>query len=182
MVKTKSKATVMVADGAGGMVQVEDRRFKADDWPIRFEVPKEQADIWLRYFYAECEKRGWSSGGIGQLEARENSGSITVNAGDTPKPQLGVVWERKRGGPIKVCARSEIAVTEAEELFKQVNERCRLGATERFYRRGQLQYEGLAWRGELWLDDTLRLTPPTRQDERALNGPRVILVDALVDC
>ena len=28
MAKAKSKATIMVADGAGGMTQVEDRRFR----------------------------------------------------------------------------------------------------------------------------------------------------------
>ena len=106
MAKAKPKAKIMVADGAGGMVQVQDRRFEAGDWPIRFDVPKEQADTWLRYFNAECERRGWSSSSIGQLEARENSGSITVNTGGAGKPQLAVVWERKRGGPIKVRARS----------------------------------------------------------------------------
>ena len=187
MAKAKSKATIMVADRADGMVQVQDRRFEAGDWPIRFEVSKEQADTWLRYFYAECERRGWSSSGIEQLEARENSGSITVNTGGAGKPQLAVVWERKRGGPIKVRARSagepEFPLTQAQELFEQVNERCRSGATERFYRRGLLHYEeGLAWRGELWLDDSLRLGPPTQQYEMALLGPRIILVDALVDC
>ena len=186
MAKAKPKAKMMVADGAGGMVQVQDRRFEAGDWPIRFEVSKEQADTWLRYFYAECERREWSSSGIGQLEARENSGSITVNPGGAGKPQLAVVWERKRAGPIKVRARStgvpEFPLTQLQKLFEQVNERCRSGATERFYRRGQLHYEGLAWSGELWLDDTLRLGPPTQQYEMALLGPRVILVDALVDC
>ena len=171
MAKAKPKAAIMVADGAGGMVQVQDRRFEMGDWPIRFEVPKEQADTWLRYLYAECERRRWSSGGIGQLEARENSGSITVNIGGAAKPQLAVVWERKRGGPIKVRARSagvpEFPLVEAEEFFSQVNDRCRSGVTEPVYRRGQLQFDGLAWRGEFWLDDTVRLGPPTEQYEAA---------------
>jgi hypothetical protein len=100
-------------------------------------------------------------------------------------PQLDVVWERKRDGPIKVRARSaltsEFPLRDAQELFDQANERCRLGSTERFYRRGLFHYEGLAWRGELWLDDTLRLGPPSQQYESALVGPRVIIVDALVD-
>src|SRR5947209_2900911 len=107
MAKAKSKATAMVADGAGGLMQVPDRRFEPPgDWLIRFEVPREHADIWLKYLYAECHRRRWSSGGIGQMEARENSGSITVNTGGPDQPQLAVVWELKRGGPIKVRARS----------------------------------------------------------------------------
>jgi hypothetical protein len=187
MAKAKPKSTFMIADGAGGMARVEDRRFEPPGiWPIRFEVPKEQADPWLRYFQAECGRRRWSSGGMVQMEAVENSGSITVRTGDAGQPQLAVVWERKRGGPLKVRARSagaaEFPLAQAQELFEQVNEKCRAGATERFYRRGHLHYRRLAWRGELWLDDTVRLGPPALQDETAESGPRVILVDALVDC
>jgi hypothetical protein len=187
MAKAKSKSTILIADGSGGMHQVQDRRFDATtDWPVRFEVPSEQADTWRRYFSAECERRGWSSGGIGQVEARENSGSMTVNAGDKDKPQLAVVWERKRDGPMTVRARSagepELPLAEVQALFDQVNEKCRSGAKKRLYTRGVLEYDGLPWRGEFWLDDTLRLGPPSRQDETALLGPRVILVDALVDC
>ena len=126
MVRAKSKATIKVPDGTGGMVQVQDRRFEAGEWPIRFEVSKEQADDWLWYLRAECGRHGWSSSGIGQLEARENSGSITVNTGGSGKPQLAVVWERKREGPMKVRARSagvpEFPITQMEELLEQVNE------------------------------------------------------------
>jgi hypothetical protein len=183
MSKTKPKATILIADGAGGMARVQDRRFEAGDWPIRIDVPKEQADSWLRYFYAQIEKQGWSSSGIGQYEARENSGSITVKAGGS---ELAVVWERKLNGPLQVRARSagapEFPLNEAQELFNRVNENCRSGATERIYRRYQLEYEGLPWRGEFWLDDTLRLGPPSRQNETALLGPRVVIVEALVEC
>src|SRR5439155_23855323 len=135
---------------------------------------------------AECERRGWNSSGIGQIEARENSGSITVNAGDRDKPQLAVVWERKSDRPMQVRARSArepgLPFAEVQALFDQINEQCRSGAKQCLYRRGMLEYDGLPWRGEFWLDDTLRLGPPSRQDETALYGPRVILVDALVDC
>jgi hypothetical protein len=34
----------------------------------------------------------------------------------------------------------------------------------------------------LWLDNTLRLAPPSRQDDAALFGPRIVLVDSLVAC
>jgi hypothetical protein len=185
MARAKSKAIIMTADGAGGMAQVQDRRFEQGDWPIRFEVPVEQADTWLQYISAECQKRGWSTCGIAQLEAKENSGSITVNTSGTGQPQLAVVWERKRGGPIKVRARSagtpQFPLDQANELFQQVNERSGAGATEQFHRGWQLCYNGLPWRGELWLDDTLRLGPPSQQDERALIGPRIILVNALIN-
>jgi hypothetical protein len=186
MAKAKSKATIMVADGTEGMVKMQDRRFERGAWPIRFAVPKEQADTWLKYFFAECQRHGWSSSGMGQMEAIENSGSITVKVGGTDKPQFCVVWERKRGGPINVRSRStgvqELPLVEARELFDQVNERCRSGDKDRVYRRGQLEYDGLPWCGEFWLDDTLRLGPPSRQYERALLGPRVIIVDAVVSC
>jgi hypothetical protein len=186
MAKAKSKATFMVADGAGGMVNVQDRRFEAGDWPIRFEIKGEDADRWLRYFNAECRQRQWSSSSLGQHEPSENSGTTTVSTGSADGPSLTVIWERKRGKALRVRARSggvpEFALAEAQELFERVNERCRSGAMEHIYRRGQLEYDGLPWCGELWLDETLRLAPPSRQDETALFGPRVILVDSLVPC
>jgi len=80
MAKSNSKATIMVGDGRGGMVQVQDRRFEAArDWPIQFEVPAGQSETWLEYFSAECARRGWSCNGMRQIEARENSGSVNVN-------------------------------------------------------------------------------------------------------
>src|SRR5262249_52586407 len=96
MAKAKPKSTIMVAGEEGGLVQVQDRRFEHDNWPIRFEVPVEQADTWLQYFTVECAKRGWSSGGMGQLDAAENSGTLVVNPGSSSKPLITVVWERKR--------------------------------------------------------------------------------------
>jgi hypothetical protein len=127
---------------------VQDLRFEpAKHWPLRFELPSEQAETWLRYFYAECESRGWSSSSMGQIEARENSGSISVNAGTPDKPQLAVVWERRRTGAMRVRAQSvgeaELPIVETQALFDKVNEQCRLGTTERIYGRGMLEYDGL---------------------------------------
>jgi hypothetical protein len=113
---------------------------------------------------------------------RENSGSITVNT-ELGNPQLAVVWERRRNGPIAVRARSlgSLPLPETRDFFDQIMERCRSGATDRVYRRGSLQYWGLAWRGELWLDDTVRLGPPSRHDERSVTGPRIVHADAMLD-
>jgi hypothetical protein len=185
MAKAKSKAIVMAADETGGMTQVQDRRFENPrEWPS-FEVPKEQADTWLHYLSTQCQRRGWGCNSFGQVDRKENSGSITISTGGPDQPQLAIVWERKRGGPIKVRYRSagttEFLLTDAQELFRKVNELCRTNTKERVYCHGQLVYEGLAWRGELWLDDLLRLSPPARQDETYLLAPRVILIDAQVD-
>src|SRR5216684_335210 len=68
-----------------------------------------------------------------------------------------------------------------DRRFRHVNERSASRVTQQFHRGWQLCYDGLPWRGELWLDDTLRLGPPSLQDETALLGPRVIIVDAFVD-
>jgi hypothetical protein len=185
MARAKSKAIIMTPDGVGGMAQVQDRRFENGDWPIHFDVPKDQADTWLQYLLAECRRRGWSSGGITQLEARENSGSLTINTGGPEQPQLAVVWERKRDRQIKVCARSagtsEFPLDQANEFFREINERSGMRATEQFHRFWHLCYDGLPWRGELWLDDTLSLGPPSQQDESAPFGPRIILVNELIN-
>jgi hypothetical protein len=99
MAKTKSRAILSVADGAGGMMEVKDRRFENGDWPIKFEVPveQEQADCWPRYLRAGCHRRGWASSALGQLERAANSGTITITANG--KPQLDIVWERKLRPP-----------------------------------------------------------------------------------
>ena len=184
MAKAKSSATILVASSSGRMVQLQDERFVLGNWPIQFEISKEQADTWLRYFNAECQQRGWSHGSIAQLEARENSGSVTVNT-DTGAPGFALVWDRPLDGPMNARVRplegSVFTLTHVQEFIARVDERVRVRATEQFYRRGQLQYDGLAWRGELWLDETIRLGPPSLQYDNALLGPRIIIVDALVD-
>lgn len=81
MVKKKAKAIVTVPDGSGGMMPLQDQRFEGGEWPIHFEVPVVEADTWFNYFRDALAKRGWHGGSIGQLGAKENSGSITVNAG-----------------------------------------------------------------------------------------------------
>src|SRR5215211_5997147 len=184
MSKTKSRAVIKVADGAGGMVTVQDRRFEADNWPIQFEVPNDQkqADNWLRHLSAESQRRGWSVIGLGQIERAENSGSLTITAG--PNTMLAVVWERRPGRSLGVRVRPEtLSLTATRRFVNRVTDRCRAGETEQIYWRGTLQYVGRPWTGELWLDDSLRLGPPSRDDEPGLrNGARRIQVDALLDC
>ena len=169
-------------------MKVEDRRFESAPWPINFEVPKEggQADDWLRYMSAECNRRGWSAGGIGQIERQENSSSLTINAGPG-QAQFAIRWERRRNGPLKVSARSVGAPqfpTPDARTFSQMRSRKRVACARRrgSYRRGTLYYDGLAWRGELWLDNDHRLGAPSQQDETALSGPRVVHLDVMLDC
>jgi hypothetical protein len=187
MAKSKSKAIFSVADGAGGMMEMKDRRFEKGDWPIKFDIPveQEQADRWPRYLSAGCHRRGWSRSGLGQIERAENSGTITITANG--RPQLEIVWERKRERPMKVRARlasgSHLSLAEAGLFFEKVNESCGSAVTEPIYVRGTLQYDGgLPWRGELWLDDKTRLGPPSLQDETAINSPRHVHVDATLEC
>ena len=172
----------MVADGAGGLLEVVDRRFDRREWPISFQVPAAEAENWFRHLEFECERRGWSSAGMSQLQSRENSGSLMLL--DAGVEKLSVVWDRARGEALNVRARpaADMDLSDAQECFRRTNERSSAGATERQYRWGILEYEGRAWRGELWLDDDLRLGPPSNQYEGASGGPRVVVVDAVFDC
>lgn len=183
--KKKSKAMVLAADGTGGLAQVVDHRFDAAEWPIQFKIETPHADTWLRYLRAECRKRNWGCSSLGQMEAKENSGSITVTTGPPGQAQLDIVWERKRDRPLYVRARKSgdplFLVQDAQAFLDQITEACRAGHKGRVRVRGQLVYEGAPWRGELWLTNSLRLGPPSKQDETALWGQRVILVDSNVD-
>src|SRR5215469_4733892 len=91
--KPSAQRHLMVADGAGGMTKLEDRRFEKGDWPISFEIPVagEPAERWSRYLKWGCHKRGWSRASRGQLVRQENSGIITITGGGAPK--LEIVWE-----------------------------------------------------------------------------------------
>jgi hypothetical protein len=186
MVKRKSRMEIRVADGAGGMMKVEDRRFEKGEWPISFEVSvtNEQADRWSRYLNWSCHRRGWTASKFGQVERAENSGTIAITANG--KSQIDVVWEQKREGPLAVRARrvssADISPSDAEQFFTEVNDICRMAATVPLYVRGTLQYEGRAWRGEVWLDDRTRLAAPSLQDETATYGPRIVHIDAILDC
>lgn len=185
MKRTKSKAVLMASNSAGGTTQIHDQRFEKAEWPIRLVIAEQkQADTWFKYLSSECTARGWSSGVMAQLDAKENSGSSTVSRGaGAEESQLLIIWERERNGPLSLRARTigDFPLPLAQELIDLVTDRCRAGAKERFYLRAQLHYEGLPWKGELWLSDTLRLGPPVKQDETALIGPRVLMVDARVD-
>lgn len=183
MVKRKSRAEIRVPDGAGGMVKLTDRRFEPGDWPVQFEILDQHAGTWMRYLAAACEKRGWGLSSLGQHERREESGTLTV----TPQPRmapLSIVWDRKRGGAMVVRARCEassgVPVSELRALLEDVSARCVSQHTERFFRWGCLEFWGLPWLGELWLDDKLQLGPPSTQDQSALYGPRAIIVSAMV--
>ena len=185
MAKTKLKALIKVPDGRGGMVEVQDHRFeKTKDRPIQMRVHAEQADTWLEYLCAEFDTRSWSSAGITQLEARENSGTINVNLGATDKPELSIVWERRQGGELHISARSgglrPLSDVEAKQLFDAVTARCQSGFLVQAHRCFHLEFGGLPWRGEYWLDDTLRLGPPSHQYTGAMYGPRAVMVDAVV--
>ncbi len=183
--RKKKSAMVLLAGTHGGMREIVDHRFDKDEWPISVTVAANQhADLWFAYLSSEAQARGWSSGGTKQLDAEENSGSYSVHTtAGAEYSELAIVWERKRKGPLLLRARviGSLPLSEAQELIDLATTKCRTGTTQPFYLRGQLEYEGLPWRGELWLDGTLRLGAPSRQDETVLISPRVVLVDVVVN-
>jgi hypothetical protein len=183
--KQKSSATVSVADGAGGLRLVVDHRFDADGWPISVSIRAADAEKWMAYLDAELTARGWSSSGIGQIDVQENSGSLTVQLGlGQASSAIDVVWEKTRGGDLNIRARPggdpTASLELVHELFAKVADRLRTGLTDLEHRRTWLVYDGLAWNGEIWLTDALRLGPPSRFPD-SLFGPQVVIVDAIVE-
>ena len=185
MAKQKASAKIQVADGAGGMRPVIDHRFETGPWPIEFVIPTKDANTWIAHLKTEMQERGWSSSGISQIDADENSGTLSVHAANGPSPPtLHIVWEKPRGADLCVRARPSgspiMSVDLAQEFIDAVNERMRKRIIERAHRWDILTYQGLPWRGELWLGDDIRLGPPSRFPD-ALLGPQVVIVDAMVD-
>ena len=92
MAKAKPKSALLA--GAGGMVKDEHRRFDRGDWSISFVVPVGQAENW--FCHMEFELSGdWSSGGMSQLEPRENSGSLMFRGGGADKISISGIAPRR---------------------------------------------------------------------------------------
>src|SRR5215212_1755027 len=185
MPKKKSGAQIHVADGAGGMRQVADLRFEAGEWPIELVVPANDAESWMAHLDAEAEERGWYPSSFSQLEATENSGTLSVHTANGPAPAtLDIVWERPRSKDLRLRARPSgdptLPLDVARDFINSVSERVRARKTLRAHRRAFLTYNGLPWRGELWLDADHRLGPPSRHPDTLL-GPQIAIVDAMIE-
>jgi hypothetical protein len=186
MPKQKPSAKIQVADGAGGMRPIADLRFEAGKWPIELVVPAKDAETWMEHLSAEIEERGWSSSGLSQLDGVENSGTLVVHtaSGQSP-PTLEIVWEKPRGAALRLRARPSgtpvLSLEVARDFINATSARQRAGKTLRAHRWELLTYDGLPWRGELWLESELRLGPPSKHPTDALLGPQVLIVDAMVE-
>lgn len=185
MPKQKSGAQIHVADGAGGMRQVSDLRFEVGEWPIALVVPAKDAETWMAHLRAETEERDWSLSSLSQLDAAENSGTLSIHTASGLSPTtLDIVWERPRGQELRLRARPSgdpvLSLDVAHAFINAVNVRVRTGKTLRAHRQALLTYDGLPWRGELWLDDNLRLGPPSKHPDSLL-GPQIVIVDAMME-
>lgn len=183
--KTKSGATLIARNAAGGMTQVEDHRFSDGPWSFAATIPTAQAEEWMLHIGAEMHSRNWSAAGMGQLDAGANSGSQTISlSGEHSGCTIELTWDRERGGQLDVRARpSGNPVTPPEimrDFFQVVDVRLRNQQRDRAHRRWWFVYEGIPWKGELWLSDSLRLGPPSRFPE-SLIGRQVVIVDAVIE-
>ena len=185
MPKQKPSAQILVADGVGGMRQVVDLRFEAGAWPIEIVVPAKDAETWMAHLNAETEERGWNSSSFSQLDATENSGTLSVHTANGPSPgSLEIVWERPRGKELRLRVRPSgepvLPLDVAHAFIDAVSARVRTGKTLRAHRQALLTYDGLPWRGELWLDADHRLGPPSKHPD-TLFGPQIVIVDAMIE-
>lgn len=185
MPKQKSSAQFHVADGAGGMRQVADLRFETGEWPIELVVSAKHAETWMAHLDAEMEERGWNASSFSQLDAAENSGTLSVHTANGPSPAtLDIVWERPRGRELRLRARPSgdpaLSLDVAHDFINAVGARARTGKVLRAHRQALLTYDGLPWRGELWLDDNHRLGPPSKHPDTLL-GPQILIVDAMLE-
>jgi len=186
MPKQKPSAQIQVADGASGMRPVTDLRFEAGDWPIELVIPAKDAETWMAHLRAEMEERGWSASGLSQLDGAENSGTLSVHTASGPSPPgLDIVWEKPRGAPLRLRARPSgtpvLSLEIARDFIDATSARQQTRKTLRVHRWELLIYDGLPWRGELWLESELRLGPPSKHPTDALLGPQVLIVDAMVE-
>jgi hypothetical protein len=152
-------------------------------WRLDFAIPLERVERWRIFFANECRKRDWRASGGGEVTADINKGIETI---DRPGGgRLTLEWSWAKGGPLLGHAtptgEMEFPKEEAQHFLAELDRRTRHEVPTRVWIRGPLGYEGLAWRGELWLNDSLRLGPPAKHDEWSPIGPRIVMVDTYVE-
>lgn len=148
MPEAKFTAQAVSVDGSQVAVPVFDYRAEKGPWPIRFQVPKERAGRWFQFLEAECHARGWVYAATAEMTSAETSGSITVRAGAVvPCPELVAVWRRRRDGRMLVRVRPGgapvLPLDDARQFVQSVDKRSGSNSLQKFYRRGQLHYDGL---------------------------------------
>lgn len=162
-----------------------DLRFDYGEWPITLVVSAKDAETWMAHLNAEIEERGWNSSSFSQLDSAENSGTLSVHTTNGPSPPtLDIVWERPRGKELRLRARPSgdpvLSLDVAQDFLDATGRRVRTGKVLSAHRQTLLTYDGLPWRGELWLDDNHRLGPPSKHPDTLL-GPQIVIVDAIVE-
>ncbi len=185
MSKQKSGTQIHVADGTGGMRQLSDLRFDAEEWPIALVIPPQHAETWMAHLSAEIEERGWNSSSLSQLDAVENSGTLSVHTANGPSPPtLDFAWERLRGKEMKLRARPSgspvLPLDIAHDFIDAIGIRLRTRKVLCLHQNAVLTYDSLPWRGELWLDKNHRLGPPSKHPDSLL-GPQVVILDAMIE-
>ncbi len=149
--KRKADAAVYVADGAGGLRAVQDLRFEEDEWPISFIASSDEAEAWMAQLDAEVDDRGWASSSFSQLDAAENSGTISVYTTAGPSSSMvEIVWERLRDATLHIRARpggdASLSLDEARAFIEAVRERQLSGKTAR----SSTDDPGLLWASMAW--------------------------------
>ena len=183
--KRKSAAVLQAADGVGGLRAIEDHRFSDNPWQLSTVVPAAEADLFMAHLEAETRTRGWTASSLGQLNAEDNSGSMTVYVGaGQPTSAIEIAWDKPRRRPLHLRARPggdpPAPNLLVEEFFATVAARHKERRLDRAHRRFWFVYEGLQWSGELWLGDSVRLGPPSKHPESLL-GRQALIVDAMVE-
>jgi hypothetical protein len=159
-----------------------DHRLSGDSWPVERALADAEAASWMAHMRAEAEERNWPSHGLGQLHPEENSGSLTFCMGQgVDAPTIEVSWEKPRRGRLLVRARAATPPhsSDAQAFIEAVDGRHRERRLHREHRRGVITYQGIPWKGELWLTPDIRFGPPSRQPP-VLMGRQAFLVDAMV--
>jgi hypothetical protein len=176
-----SGVDIYLADGSGELTKVIDRRQDEASWAEEVVIAPERADEWKAHVIAECEERDWSWAESSELSAGGNSGSLTIRlVPGSNAPCIVVTWERQRGAALVGRAWEDGEPRPprgtASSFLEDIDARIASRKTTTDRRRVLLAYHGLPWRGELVLQEGLRLGPASKFGD-TLIGPQIIVVD-----
>ena len=185
MSKQEPELGLVFMEGLLGRRSIDAQDSDDSPWLVEQTIPSADATAWMEHLHAETESRLWSASGKTRIESSSNDGSHSVHThfGQDART-LHIEWKRPRNGDLHVKARPDkkfgIPAETAKEFMDAVFERYRSNATSVDHRYDMLTYDGLAWRGELWLGDEIRLGPPSRFPPTHI-GPQIVVVDSMVE-
>jgi hypothetical protein len=155
------------------------------------EVPSDEAEVWFGALEHLTENLNLHFSQISRNTASGNAGVFEISR-TSALSDFQFVWRKNRNEPLLLYMLSAPSTVpeglDIKAILGSIDVKSVPQHRVAAHRNGQVEFNGKKWDGEYWLDNNIRLGPPSIQFEDAIeepdtlysNGPRIVMVDALM--